>query len=113
TELMPALLASLARTADPDTAFARFDRFLGNLPAGVQVLSLFYQNPELLDVVLAQPSGLIGRTRLAQDLAAVLAQARDLEDVLDLVRRFAGDHGFRIGVAMLRGLVPVEQATAE
>ena len=137
TALMPALLAALARTPDPDSAFARFDRFLGNLPAGVQVLSLFYANPELLDLVaeimgsapglaeilgrrpglldamLGQPTGLIDRARLAEDLESMLAQARDLEDVLDLVRRFAGDHSFRLGVAMLRGLVPIEQATAE
>ncbi len=37
TKLVPALLPSLAATADPDAAFTQFDRFLTNLPAGVQL----------------------------------------------------------------------------
>src|SRR5690606_27673254 len=45
TKLVPLLLEALAGTADPDGAFARFDRFLANLPAGVQLLSLLQNNP--------------------------------------------------------------------
>ena len=35
TRLMPALLAALGRTADPDAAFLNFHQFLSNLSAGV------------------------------------------------------------------------------
>jgi glutamate-ammonia-ligase adenylyltransferase len=51
TELTPALLKALAKTADPDFAFARFDEFLGGLPAGVQLFSLFQHHPDLLQLV--------------------------------------------------------------
>jgi len=51
TELTPALLRVLGRTADPDFAFTRFDEFLGRLPAGVQLFSLFQHHPDLLQLV--------------------------------------------------------------
>ena len=62
TALKPALLAALARTADPESAFARFDTLLHGLPAGVQLFSLLKANPWLLDV-LAEVCG--GAPRLA------------------------------------------------
>ena len=51
TELTPALLRVLGKTADPDFAFTRFDEFLGRLPAGVQLFSLFQHHPDLLQLV--------------------------------------------------------------
>ena len=51
TELMLRLLAGLAGSAEPNAAFRRFDRFLMGLPAGVQVFSLLYQNPWLLEII--------------------------------------------------------------
>ncbi|MDD9797828.1 MAG: bifunctional [glutamine synthetase] adenylyltransferase/[glutamine synthetase]-adenylyl-L-tyrosine phosphorylase, partial [Alphaproteobacteria bacterium] len=45
TRLMPQLLEALAATPNPDFAFARFHDFLTNLPAGVQLFSLFQSNP--------------------------------------------------------------------
>ena len=48
TKLMPGILKALAATADPDAAFAQFDRFLSNLPAGVQLFSLFLARPQFL-----------------------------------------------------------------
>jgi glutamate-ammonia-ligase adenylyltransferase len=51
TELVPTLLRVLGRTADPDFAFTRFDEFLGHLPAGVQLFSLFQHHPELFTLV--------------------------------------------------------------
>ena len=53
----------------PDAAFARFDAFLGRLPAGVQLLSLFQRNPALLDRV----AGVLGA---APSLADYLARTR-------------------------------------
>ncbi len=49
TELMPKLLTSLAAMGDADQAFLAFDKFIGGLPAGVQLFSLLKANPRLLD----------------------------------------------------------------
>ena len=48
---MPGLLKSLGETASPDQALLNFDLFLGNLPAGVQLFSLFKANPALLELL--------------------------------------------------------------
>jgi [glutamine synthetase] adenylyltransferase / [glutamine synthetase]-adenylyl-L-tyrosine phosphorylase len=135
TELMPELLAAFARTPDPDLAFMRFNQFLGNLPAGVQLLSLFHSNPfvldlvaeiiggaprlaehmarhpQLLDAVLMPDFGApVVPAALQSELATQLAQSRDFQDVLDIVRRFANDQRFRIGVQMLRGATDGDRA---
>ena len=131
TELIPGLLAAFGRTPNPDTAVLRFDQFMERLPAGVQLLSLFYANPKLLDIVaeimggvprLAEqlarrPSlldGVLGaeffdplpaRPVLAAELGRLLDGARDTEDLLDLARRWAHDKRFQIGAQILRGLL--------
>ncbi|MSP91856.1 MAG: bifunctional [glutamine synthetase] adenylyltransferase/[glutamine synthetase]-adenylyl-L-tyrosine phosphorylase [Myxococcales bacterium] len=136
TELMPALLSSLARTEEPDAAFVRFDRFLTNMPAGIQLFSLFCANPQLLDLVAeimgSAPSladylgrhpslldGILSDTfanqlpderELERDLSRYLGQATDYQDVLDLVRRWTGDRKFQIGVQILRGAVSFASA---
>jgi glutamate-ammonia-ligase adenylyltransferase len=136
TELMPRLLQAFANTANPDKAFARFDEFIGGLPAGVQLFSLFHANPAMLDMV-ADIMG--GAPRIADwlsrnpslldsvltgdfmepldetsflhvELAALLKQARDYEDVLELTRRWTNDQKFRVGVQILRGVVTGAQA---
>ena len=135
TELMPALLAALGRTANPDTAFRRFDEMLAGLPAGVQLFSLFLANPEIFDLV-AEIVG--GSPRLAEilsrnpllldgvldldfrelpdaatlkaDLGEKLSQAEDMQDVLDIVRRWANDEKFRVGVQILRHQTDIDRA---
>ncbi|MEE8227623.1 MAG: bifunctional [glutamine synthetase] adenylyltransferase/[glutamine synthetase]-adenylyl-L-tyrosine phosphorylase, partial [Kiloniellales bacterium] len=135
TELMPTLLQALGRTPNPDAALAKFDQFLGGLPAGVQLFSLLYANPSLLDLLaeilgtapaladhLSRNPGLLDavltpdffeRTpqirALRRDLQAVLAQARDFQDVLDLSRRWANDRKFQIGVQILRHTGDVDE----
>lgn len=136
TELMPRLLKALARTANPDQAFARFDSFLGGLPAGVQVFSLFYVNPPLLDLV-AEIMGSAPRlaevlsrrpilldavlsdaaddiapdaSGLQTSLEEALGEAGDFQDVLDIIRRWAADRRFLIGVHILRGRLTGEAA---
>jgi glutamate-ammonia-ligase adenylyltransferase len=138
TEITPKLLESLARTAHPDTAFARFDGFLARLPAGVQLFSLLYANPGLLDLI-AEIMG--GAPRLAEHLSrhaylleAVLArgffdplpplealraeldealrQANDFQDVLDIVRRWTKDRQFQVGVRVLRQVADADVAGA-
>ena len=77
TEVQPLLIAALADTIDPDGAIASFDRFLSELPAGVQLFSLLRANPALMRL-LADIMGSAPR------LARILSQRRRLLDaVLD------------------------------
>jgi glutamate-ammonia-ligase adenylyltransferase len=129
TELMPRLLRALAEQAEPDATFARFDEFVTHLPAGVQLFSLFRANPRLLELIAdlmgAAPrlaSHLSHNTALFEamlapdffeplpDCAALVdeltlahTRARDLQDVLDLTRRFAQAREFQIGLNVLLG----------
>ncbi len=48
---MPGLITAFSKTGNPDTALLGFDEFLKGLPAGVQLLSLFYTNPGLLKLL--------------------------------------------------------------
>ena len=136
TELMPALLGALAKTVDPDAAFMKFNEFLSRLPAGIQLFSLFYSNPGLLDQVAGimgsaprlaehlsrRPTLLDGvltgdfyqrlpdRSSLLADLDEGFEQAGDFQDVLDIVRRWAHDREFQVGMQLLRGGLPGEDA---
>ncbi len=131
TEVMPALLSAFARTAQPDAAFLRFDKCLAALPAGVPVLSVFYANPHILDLVaeimgdaprlaehvtrtpalldyVLEPqffSPLPDAAAMQRDLEASLAEAESFEAALDRLRRWTHDQQFRIGVHTLRGAV--------
>jgi [glutamine synthetase] adenylyltransferase / [glutamine synthetase]-adenylyl-L-tyrosine phosphorylase len=128
TELVPELLRIFGATPHPDIALRRFDQFLSHLPAGVQLFSLFHANPGLLALVaevmaeaprlaerLAQHPALLdavltedffaplpGPAALAADLGQVLAGARDFEDTLDALRRWAGERQFQVCVQLLR-----------
>jgi glutamate-ammonia-ligase adenylyltransferase len=136
TKLVPLLLEALAKTADPDAAFMQFDRFLSNLPAGVQLFSLFLARPDLLRLVAEiagsapRLSGHLARApatldalldpdflgelpkRAALDTALVRAFAaeHDYEGALDAARRFAKEQIFRVGVQVIEGAAKAEEA---
>jgi len=136
TELVPELLRIFGATPHPDTALLRFDQFLSRLPAGVQFFSLFHANPGLLELIaeimagaprlaeqLAQRPALLDavltegffaappeRSALAADLGQVLAGARDYEETLDALRRWAGERRFQVGVQLLRRALDGERA---
>tara|TARA_B100000315_G_C14567325_1_gene583648 strand:- start:719 stop:2500 length:1782 start_codon:yes stop_codon:yes gene_type:complete len=138
TQLMPVLLTSLSRTVDPEAAFINFNEFLANLPAGIQLFSLFQAHPQLLDVVaeimgtsprlaryLSSQTRLLesvlttdffgtppGRQELVQSLDCELGFAKDLQDVLDITRRWSGDVKFKVSVQHLRGMINTQQASA-
>ena len=77
TEVQPLLIATLADTADPDAAIAGFDRFLSELPAGVQLFSLLKAHPSLMRLI----ADIMGST---PRLARILSRRRRLLDaVLD------------------------------
>ncbi len=136
TELMPALLKALGDTAAPDQALLNFDLFLGNLPAGVQLFSLFKSNPALIELVAAimgsaprLAAHLARRTVLLDsvlspafydplppvsdmtfELEKLLARAGDEQDLLDETRRWANDRRFQVGVQQLKRIVMPTQA---
>jgi [glutamine synthetase] adenylyltransferase / [glutamine synthetase]-adenylyl-L-tyrosine phosphorylase len=136
TELVPTLLKEFGASASPDPAFIRFDRLLAGLPAGVQLFSLFYNNPPLVALLaeimgtgprladeIARRPGLLDGVlapgfleplpplpALASDLARMLAGARHYEAALSVVRRWVGERKFQLGVQVLRGRLDGEDA---
>jgi glutamate-ammonia-ligase adenylyltransferase len=128
--VLPLLLAALARQTNPDAAFARLDALFARLPAGVQVLSLFQRNPALIERVAAV---LGAAPSLADHLASVpaaleglltqevppkpsrllserLADARSLEDSVEVISRVVRGEEFRISVATLEGRFDADAA---
>lgn len=138
TELMPVLLKRLSETANPDAAFLKFNEFLCNLPAGVQLFSLFNVNPhllgliadimgsaptladtlskspELLDAVLYEDfyAALPSAVMLEQQLGEALAVAADFEEQMDGLRRFRNERQFQAGVQLLKRMISAQQAGA-
>jgi [glutamine synthetase] adenylyltransferase / [glutamine synthetase]-adenylyl-L-tyrosine phosphorylase len=138
TELMPALLAALAETGDPDLAFISFDRFLAGLPAGVQLFSLLRANPQLLGLIATilgsaprlalelahRPKvldavldpGFFARMPPKEEIEAQVAAAvprkAPLEEVMDRVRVIGKEQMFRVGVRVLSDTVGAAEAGA-
>jgi glutamate-ammonia-ligase adenylyltransferase len=136
TELMPALLQAFGRTPDVNAAFALFDRFITNLPSGVQIFSLLRANPKLLRLIvdltgaapklashLAAHTDLLdamlapdfleplpGPDQLEAEMTHRLQDGRDLQDKLDLIRRWAHGRQFQAGLHILLGVTPAERA---
>ena len=136
TEVQPALIEALANTANPDLAFIGFDRFLSELPSGVQLFSLLKQNPGLMELIAAimgtapRLSRILSKRRRALDavldpgffgslpdkasldalIAAEFKSAGDFQEVLDRARLLAGEQQFLIGVRVLTGTISAAQA---
>ena len=136
TELGPTILEAFSKTIDPDAALLKFDDFLGALPAGVQLFSLFHSNPGLFDLVAEimgsapRLAGWLSRSPILLDgvltqgffdslpslvaleaeLANALTQARDFQDELDVVRRWNNDRIFQIGAQILQGRIDPDGA---
>ena len=128
TELAPTVLDLLGKTREADKALVKFDSFLAGLPAGVQLFSLLCNNPRLLELLaeimgsapvladrLSRNPSLLEAVlssdffaplppaeALERELQNVMAEAKDLQDALDLTRRWANDRRFQVGVHILR-----------
>src|SRR4029079_13475874 len=76
-ELLPALLATIARTGNADLAFQRFDNFLSRLPSGVQLFALL-RNHDDLRTLLVQL--LASAPRMAD---AVIHRAHVMDSLID------------------------------
>jgi [glutamine synthetase] adenylyltransferase / [glutamine synthetase]-adenylyl-L-tyrosine phosphorylase len=137
TEVQPLLIDALSHTTDPDEAIMAFDRFLSELPSGVQLFSLLKQNPALLDLIAAimgtapRLARVLGRHRRVLDavldprffgtlaspdtLRAIVSQemtdATALHDALDRARAVGHEQAFLIGVRVLTGTIAAERAS--
>jgi glutamate-ammonia-ligase adenylyltransferase len=136
TEVQPVLVEALANTANPDLALIGFDRFLSELPSGVQLFSLLKQRPALLEMIAAimgtapRLSRILSKRRRVLDavldpgffgsladrphldamIAAELEGARDFQEALDRARLLANEQQFLIGVRVLAGTITAAQA---
>ena len=136
TVVQPLLIEALADTVDPDAALVGFDRFLGQLPAGIQLFALLQANPELMHLIAAimgsaprlarilsrrrrgidavLDPGIIGTVPSAHELAEMvddeLAEAGSFEEALDRARVVGSEQMFLIGVRLLTGTVSAERA---
>ncbi|MCB1504708.1 MAG: bifunctional [glutamine synthetase] adenylyltransferase/[glutamine synthetase]-adenylyl-L-tyrosine phosphorylase [Hyphomicrobiaceae bacterium] len=136
TDVQPLLVAALAETAEPDRAFAMFDRFLSELPTGVQLFALLKANPGLLKLVadimgtaprLAQIlsrrrrlldavidprtfNTLPSATELDKVISTEIGIAGDVQEALDRARVVGGEQAFLIGVRVLSGSINANQA---
>ncbi len=139
TELVPLLLISFGKTPDPDAAFAGFDDILRGLPAGIQLFSMLWANPTLIDLIgeitgtAPRLAGHLGRhpallesvleadfrdqlpeeTWLEADLRAAVGPLDNFEDALDAIQRWSNDRKFQIGVRCLLNLTTWDRAGAD
>lgn len=136
TEMQPFLIQALSETADPDQAFAGFDRFLAELPAGVQLFAILKSSPSLLklfaDIMGTAPrmARILSRRHrlldavldprtfsvvpdageLDQIIEAEFSGARDFQEVLDRARIVGNEQMFLIGVRILTGTINASKA---
>ncbi len=135
TEVQPRLIEALAATANPDQAFAGFDRFLTDLPSSLQLFSLLKQHPALLDLVAAimgtaprlarvlshrgrvldavLDPGFFGAVREAHAPQPLLGPefiGLPFEQVLDRARVIGSEQAFLIGVRVLTGTITAADA---
>ena len=129
TEVQPLLIEALGSSVDPDSALANFDRFLADLPSGVQLFALLRARPGLLqlvaDIMGSAPrlARILSRRRRLFDamidsnalsapassayyerlLGEAMPEAAEFEAVLDGARIIGSEQQFLIGVRVLSG----------
>jgi glutamate-ammonia-ligase adenylyltransferase len=136
TELLPALLTTIAKAGNADLAFARFDNFLGRLPSGVQLFALLRSHADLRELLVqlmasaprmaeavihrahvmdalidpAFADEVSRRAVLVGKVDAFLADARDYQEVIDRARIIGQEHQFLIAAGLLSGTMSARQA---
>jgi [glutamine synthetase] adenylyltransferase / [glutamine synthetase]-adenylyl-L-tyrosine phosphorylase len=136
TELIPALLAALAGTADPDGALAALDRAFGRMPAASELLTILQSHdrlrllfadllgtaPRLADTVAQSPHVLdaiidpafiepvTDENAIEERVRNLIGRPSDFEDFLDRVRDAARQIRFLAGARLLSGIFSPEQA---
>jgi len=136
TELLPALLRTIAGAGNADEALARFDNFLSRLPSGVQLFSLLRNYEQLRTLLVAFMAsaprmaeavihrahvmdGLIDpafanevsrRRALVSKVDAFLGEGRGYEEVIDRARIIGQEQKFLISAGLLSGNVTAARA---
>jgi glutamate-ammonia-ligase adenylyltransferase len=139
TELLPALLKTVAATGDADATLQRFDNFLSRLPAGVQFFALLRAHETLLQLLvellasaprLAEAvihrahvmDGLIDpafadevgrKDALIAKADSFLADARDYQEMIDRARIMGQEQKFMIAVGLIAGTLAAPQAAEQ
>ncbi|HWV19462.1 MAG TPA: bifunctional [glutamine synthetase] adenylyltransferase/[glutamine synthetase]-adenylyl-L-tyrosine phosphorylase [Devosia sp.] len=142
TELLPALLTTLANAGSADLGLARMDDFLSRLPGGVQLFALLRNHaqlrsllvqfmasaPRMAEAVIHRAhvvDGLIDpafandvthRDVLVAKVDSFLAEARTYEELIDRARIIGQEQKFLVAAGLLSGTVSAavagEQFTA-
>ena len=136
SRIQPKIMAGLARSHNPGEAVTQFEGFLGGLPAGVQLFSLFDSNPNLIDLLtdicstapelanyLSQNAAVFDAVldgdffdvlpdaeSLTSGLQAHARLSNDFEELLDICRSWMKERHFQVGVQHLRGIIDWRQA---
>ncbi len=136
TELLPALLTTVARAGNADLALARFDDFLSRLPSGIQLFALLRSHPQLRELLVqlmasapkmaaavihrahvmdalidpAFADEVSRRTVLVAKVDAFLGEARDYQEVIDRARIIGQEQQFLIAAGLLSGTLTARQA---
>ena len=136
TELLPALLRTLAAAGNADEALSRFDDFLSRLPSGVQLFSLLRNHERLRTLLVAlmasaprMAAAVIHRAHVMDGLidpafgddvrrpsvliakvADFLGEARDYQEVIDRARIIGQEQKFLLAAGLLSGTVTAMRA---
>lgn len=136
TELVPALLAALGGTADPDGALAALDRAFGRMPAAVELLTILQshdrlrllfadllgtaprladtvaQSPHVLDALIDPAFGepLSDDDAIEDQVRQIIGRPSDYEDFLDRARDAARQMRFITGARLLSDILSPAQA---
>jgi glutamate-ammonia-ligase adenylyltransferase len=138
-ELAPALFSTIQTAADPDLALQNLATFISSVGARTSFLALlrenpgtmrmlidlfggsqflantFIRHPEQLDTLVRADLVRVHRTadELAAELQPMLGAAGDLEDALDVLRRFRNQEFLRIGINDMQALLEPEEVSGE
>ncbi|MDB5511511.1 MAG: glutamine-synthetase adenylyltransferase [Enterovirga sp.] len=138
TELVPALLAALGGSADPDRALARLDQAFGRMPAAVELLTILRSHeklrllfadllgtaPRLAETVAARPHVLDtmldpsfaaparDEGSAEAELSAVIGNPGTTEEFLDRLRDAVRQIHFATGARFLSGVLSATEAGA-
>lgn len=137
--LEPVLFREVAKAADPDRALAAMASLVASIGARSSFLALlrenpltlrtliglfgtseyltqvFLRHPELLDSLVRADLVQVRREReeMLAELNARLAEVREFEDRLDILRRYRMEEFLRIGINDSNGLLDVTEVTAQ
>ncbi len=132
---LPQLLQAFGKSDQPIAALERFDRFLRNLPSGVQIFSQLTANENLADLfanvmasapilaeLLSKRPSLWGpvvepeyfepigtHSDIEEDFDQFASRARDYQDMLNITRQYVAEQKFRLGIQFLQNIADLDE----